>query len=172
MIILLTGPTGCGKTDTSWALLQQFDQMVFLDSDWFASRIPFSWEKEEDVESIYQALSVMLDFYIKKRKQNFVIPITYEMAILYKTFQHYLLKENLKIKGFRLRCSEQELERRIKERDRIHWQKQQELNCMLQVQNDFDRNFTNDAIFKLIDTTTLSERETAIKITDIANNEK
>lgn len=39
MIIILTGPTGVGKTDTSWALLQQFEQLVFLDADWFASRI-------------------------------------------------------------------------------------------------------------------------------------
>ena len=44
MIILLTGPTGVGKTDTSWAIVDQTDRMVFLDCDWFASYTPLSWQ--------------------------------------------------------------------------------------------------------------------------------
>lgn len=170
MIILLTGPTGSGKTDTSWALLQQFEQMIFLDCDWFASRVPFSWEEEQDVESVYRALSSMLDFYIKNENRNFVIPLTYQMAILYQKFNHYFKKENLKIASFRLRCSEHELERRIRERDRNLWQKQQELNDMLEAQNAFDDKFPNNNIFKLIETTELSEHEVAIKIASCLND--
>ena len=64
MIILLTGPTGVGKTDTSWALLQQLSRIVFLDCDWFASKVPFDWKKESDVDSIFQALSLRIDFHI------------------------------------------------------------------------------------------------------------
>lgn len=161
MIILLTGPTGAGKTDTSWALLQQFSQIVFLDCDWFASRIPFSWENETDVESVFHALSLMIDFHIKRNETNFVIPLTFQMAQLFNPYQYYFSKYHLPIYPFRLRCSEQELERRIQERDRVKWQKQQELDGMLQAQNDFDQFFPNNDLFQLIDTTHLSEREVA-----------
>lgn len=161
MIIVLTGPTGTGKTDTSWALLQQSDRMVFLDCDWFASRVPFAWENEADVESVYKALAVMVDFHIKRGEQNFVIPITLEMATLFQKYQTYFASFNLPIKAFRLRCSEQELERRVHERERIPWQKQQELGGIAKAQNDFDMLFPDDEIFKLIDTTHSSEREVA-----------
>jgi chloramphenicol 3-O-phosphotransferase len=57
MIILITGPTGAGKTDTSWALIERAAPMVFLDCDWFAARMPFSWQRPADVESVYQPAS-------------------------------------------------------------------------------------------------------------------
>lgn len=164
MIILLTGPTGTGKTDTSWALLQQYDQMIFLDCDWFASRIPFDWDKDSDVESVFSALSLMIDFYYKKNLKNFVITLTKQMAIRLEKFHHYFAKYEIPIHPFRLRCNEQELERRIRERDRNLWQKQEELNSMLLAQSEFDNQFPNDTLFKLIDTSTLSEREVAVII--------
>lgn len=167
MIILLTGPTGSGKTDTSWALLQQFQNIVFLDCDWFASRVPFDWEK--DLESVYQALSLMIDFHIKRNETHFVITLTLQMAALFEQFKTYFTKHQLPVHAFRLRCIEHELERRIRSRDRILWQKEEELNNMLKHQEDFDRLFPNDEIFKLIDTSTLSEREVAMMITSMAS---
>lgn len=164
MIILLTGPTGTGKTDTSWALLQQFDRMVFLDCDWFASRVPFSWENESDVISVFQSLSLMIEFHLKRGDKNFVIPLTLEMAKLLKKNEIYFSKWNLPIKSFRLRCSEQELAKRIGERNRIEWQKDKELNNFLVAQKRFDLLFPNDDLFKLIDNTQISEDETAIQI--------
>ena len=88
MIIALTGPTGVGKTDTSWALVEQAPPMVFLDCDRFAARIPFSWKLESDVESVYQALSVMLDFHTSRAAARFVIPLTLEMAASYARNGH------------------------------------------------------------------------------------
>jgi thymidylate kinase len=169
MIILLTGPTGSGKTDTSWALLQQLAKIIFLDCDWFASRVPFQWENEADVESVYQSLSLMIEFHINHGEKNFVITLTYEMAILFEKFKTYFSKHPYPIKAFRLRCSEQELERRIRGRDRILWQKQQELNSMLNMQEDFDNSFKDEELFKLIDTTKLSEREVAMLIVSLTN---
>lgn len=164
MIILLTGPTGVGKTDTSWALLQQSSRIVFLDCDWFASRVPFNWKNESDLETIFQALSLLIDFHLKQGNDNFVIPFTLEMAIHWNKYKHHLSNHNLAIFPFRLRCKEHELERRIRERDRNHWQKQEELNGMLKAQTIFDTQFPDNKIFKLIDTTELSEREVALEI--------
>ncbi len=168
MIILLTGPTGAGKTDTSWALLQEIGKIVFLDCDWFASRVPFAWENETDVESVYQSLSLIIEYHKQRGEMNFVIPLTYEMAILFEKFENYFSKHNLPIKAFRLRCGEQELERRIRVRDRILWQKQQELNSMLKMQEDFDNAFTDEKLFRLIDTTSKSETEVALEIVSLA----
>lgn len=164
MIILLTGPTGSGKTDTSWALLQQINPIVFLDCDWFASRIPFNWKNESDVETVFQGLSLMIDFHLKNGNENFVVPLTMEMAFLFNNYKSYFLKFNLEIHAFRLRCNEQELERRIRGRDRIPLQKEEELNGMLEAQASFDDQFPNNQIFKLIDTTKLSELEVAKEI--------
>jgi tRNA A37 N6-isopentenylltransferase MiaA len=38
MIIFLTGPTGVGKTDTSWSLLSLRDGMVFISRSLMTSR--------------------------------------------------------------------------------------------------------------------------------------
>jgi broad-specificity NMP kinase len=164
MIILLTGPTGAGKTDISWALLQQFDRMVFLDCDWFASRVPFAWQNESDVESVFQSLAVMIEFHIKRSEKNFVVTLMLEMAKCFEKYSAYLTRWCLPVKAFRLRCSEQELERRIRGRDRIAWQQQQELSSMLQMQKEFDTLFPTNEIFTLFDTTILSEQEVAARI--------
>jgi adenylate kinase family enzyme len=168
MIIILTGPTGVGKTDTSWALLQQFDQLIFLDADWFASRTPFSWEKEEDIESVFQTLSLMIGYHLNKANKNFIIPIPLPMAKLFQKYKGTLSKWGLPICAIRLSCSEQELERRIKERDRTSWKKQEELRVMLEHQNTFDSLFPDGELFNLVDSTFLSEHEVAIKISEIA----
>lgn len=56
------------------------------------------------------------------------------LFVLLNKYESYFSKFNLAIHAFRLRCAEHELERRIRERDRIHWQKQEELNRMLEAQ--------------------------------------
>jgi diadenosine tetraphosphate (Ap4A) HIT family hydrolase len=130
MIIALTGPTGVGKTDTSWALVEQAPPMVFLDCDWFAARIPFSWKLESDVESVYQALSVMLDFHTSRAAARFVIPLTLEMAASYARNGHYLERFGLPLFRFRLSCSADLLRERVLKRDRNPLQRSWELEAI------------------------------------------
>lgn len=164
MIILLTGPTGSGKTDTSWTLLENVKEMVFLDCDWFASLMPFSWEKESDVEMVYQALSLMIDFYIKKGHENFVITLTAEMALAHQKIDTHFASKNIDLYRFRLRCSEQELLRRISQRDRLETQKQEELKNSIKQQELFDKNFPDNTIFYCIDGTGKTEQQVADQI--------
>jgi hypothetical protein len=74
MIILHTGPTGVGKTDAGWPHGTGAACGV-LDCDWFAAREPFLWKLERDVESVYQALSVMADYHTTREASRFVIPL-------------------------------------------------------------------------------------------------
>lgn len=164
MIILLTGPTGSGKTGTSWALLEIMQELVFLDCDWFASLKPLSWEKESDVEVVYQALSTMIDFHIQKGNKNFVITLTMEMALVYQKYDHYFISKNMKTYPFRLHCNGQELSRRILQRDRIEVQKQQELKNSVVQQELFDKNFPGSTIFYLIEGTGKTEQQVAHQI--------
>src|SRR6187401_1055916 len=97
MIVLLTGPTGVGKTDASWALIELAAPMVFLDCDWFASRIPFSWKSAADVESVYEALSLMVGYHVGRGTTRFVIPLTVEMSLAFKQNRHHLERFDLPI---------------------------------------------------------------------------
>lgn len=169
MIILLTGPTGSGKTDTSWELLKQFDSLVFLDCDWFANFKPFSWNKQSDVELVYAAIATIIMFHTQNQKNNFVVTLTLEMAQRYNHFRTYFEEFGLPIRAFRLTCTLEEAKRRVGLRDRIEAQKLQELeNTRIQLQM-FERLFLADSFFVKIDNTILSEEETAHKIKEIVS---
>ena len=130
MILLITGATGVGKTDTSWALVELAQPMVFLDCDWFAARLPFSWQSESDVESVYQALSVMLEHHTRRAAARFVIPLTPEMATSYSRNGHYLERFQLPLFRFRLSCSAELLRERVLKRDRNPVQRSCELEAI------------------------------------------
>ncbi len=164
MIILLTGPTGVGKTDVSWALVEKSKDLTFLDCDWFASRLPFNWNNARDLESVFQALSIMIDYNISIGNLNFVIPLTIQMARNYSLHSSYFTKHKLSIHKYRLRCDISVLEYRIQSRHRIEAQKKLELKNMVEAQAEFDRLFSDDEIFQLIDTTYKQESEVAKSI--------
>jgi len=125
MIIILTGSTGSGKTDTSWELLKKINNIVFLDCDWFASKVPFCWSNEIDVDKIFESISKMITFNVESDYKNFVVTFTPQMAELYEKYLDHFSKFNMPIYLFRLKCNLQELEKRILKRDRIESQKQQ-----------------------------------------------
>lgn len=164
MIIVLTGPTGVGKTDASWALMELAPPMVFLDCDWFAARVPFSWKLESDVESVYQSLSVMLDYHTRRAAARFVIPLTLEMAVSYVRNRHYLDRFQLPLFHFRLSCSADLLRERVLKRDRNPAQRSWELDVITsQVQTSERLPDT----FIPIDVSAMGEHAVARKILDM-----
>jgi hypothetical protein len=158
MIICITGPTGVGKTDTSWALLDLASPMVFLDCDWFASRVPFSWSSESDVESVYQGISAMLSFYVVRGLRRFVVPLTVEMARAFKRHRHHLDQSGLPIFQFQLVCHDDELRMRISQRDREPGKRLAELAVV----HDQVRHCAGlDSVFPAVDTTQLCDQAVA-----------
>ena len=158
MIILLTGPTGVGKTDTSWAIVGQSEHMVFLDCDWFASYTPFSWREDADVDTVYAAISLMLGFHLRRGAQRFVVPLTIEMAFSFARHRHHFDCHGLPLFLFRLRCSDTTLLQRIAERDRIDSQKRAELDGAIQAQRAFDQLSSE---FDFLDTSALDSEAAA-----------
>lgn len=167
MIIIITGPTGSGKTDASWELLKIFNNMVFFDCDWFAAMQPFSWDKKQDVLMVYQAIAEMINFHKKTGKMRFVVTLTSQMAAAYSEFGHMLHKNEMPVRAFRLRCSDEQLLQRINQRNRVN-KKQEEIQAIKQ-QKFFDTTFKQNTPFMLVDVTNLKEAEVVRKIRTMIN---
>lgn len=167
MIIILTGPTGSGKTNASWEFLKIFNNMAFLDCDWFTAIQPFCWNKKSDVAMVYKAIATMIEFHQKTGKTRFVITMTLEMAELYSEFQSILNPNNLPIRAFRLRCNDAQLITRINLRN--HANKKQEETTALKQQKRFDTACNTNIPFMLVDASNLDTQETVRKIRTMIN---
>ena len=162
MKILITGPTGSGKTDTAWALLEATQDMIFLDCDWFAARRPFSWSEPNDLESVFGGIREQIAFHRKQERTNFVITLTVEMAEAYERHGHYFHDAMDSLHCFRLLCSPAILESRIRNRDRI--QKEEEVTNSEILSARLDSLYGDDTIFTRVDTSKLTSLEVAESI--------
>lgn len=160
-IIVLTGPSGVGKTDTGWAIVEASPSMVFLDCDGFAFRRPFSWDDEADVEAVYESMSLVIGFHRARAAQRFVLTLTLEMAERFGRLQRHLDRHGLPLRLFRLRCDDVVLIARIAQRDRIDSQKQAEQAGAALAQSRSDRLPER---FTRIDTTALESAAVAERI--------
>jgi len=160
MIVFLTGTTGSGKTDTSWALVSLLPELVFLDCDWFASRSPFSWQRGDDVESVYRAIRSQIAFHRGEGRSNFVVTLTLEMAMRFP--ENCDSFGELPIHAFRLVASNDTLRARIIGRDRA--QKAEELENALRQQAELARLSVD--VFTPIETDGLDAQDVATAIVE------
>ena len=167
MIVILTGPIGSGKTATAWGLLKIFNNMVFLDCDWFAAMQPFSWDKKSDVAMIYEIIAKMMDFHEAQGKKRFVITINSQMAALYKEFVYLFIAKKMPVYSFRLRCEDQILIKRIDARNHVN-KKQEEINAIKQ-QKFFDTTFSLVQPFMPVEVGNASESELVRKMRTMMN---
>ena len=113
---------------------------------------------------VYQAIATMIEFYTNIGHENFVITLTSEMALAHHNIDTCFADKNRDIYRFRLRCDQQELQRRISHRDRLEVQKQQELKNSLVQQELFDSEFPSNDIFYQIDGSHKTEQQIALEI--------
>lgn len=167
MIVILTGPIASGKTATAWGLLKIFNNMVFLDCDWFAAMQPFSWDKKSDVAMIYEIIANMIDFHEAQGKKRFVITLNSQMAVVYKEFSHMFASKKMPMYAFRLKCEDKILLKRIDLQNNVN-KKQQEINTIKQ-QKFFDATFPLVQPFMPVEVGNLGQDELVRKIRTMIN---
>jgi broad-specificity NMP kinase len=173
MIILVTGLAGSGKTDTCYAVLalNYFSRITFIESDWFGAKIPFDWTGKSDIESVYQTLSLLIDYNVKRGEENFIISLCMPLLRYYSDFIEYFNK-GMPLQLFCLKCEKNEVIRRIHERGRNPEQKQRELDAVDSDSEYLDKFISHNSLSFEINNTQMSEDQVAAKMIEIIKKEQ
>ncbi len=116
MIIIINGPLGVGKTELSWALLDYFEGGVMLDGDFIGAVKPFEIYDTGRIDYLYQTIHLLVAHHRAHGYQNFVVNYVFEEPQSLGQLRKLLAGLDDDIYAFRLVCSAQEIERRIRKR--------------------------------------------------------
>ena len=128
MIVIINGPLGIGKTETSWELLRLYQNAVMLDGDYIGAVQPFEIYDEARVEYLYQTIRLLVDHHRRHGIQDFIINYVFEHSESLQQLRQMLVDLDDVDYAFRLTCSDHEIERRIQQRnpvsDSLEWELQ------------------------------------------------
>ena len=117
MIIIINGPLGIGKTQTSWALVRHFPRAVMLDADYVAEFHPFDYYNDEHLAYAHATLRVLAAHHLSHGFQHFVINWVFETPFQLERLRRLLADLGLPIYAFQLICAPDEIERRVRRRN-------------------------------------------------------
>ena len=117
MILIINGPLGIGKTQTSWALVRRFPRAVMLDADYVAEFHPFDYYNDEHLAYAHATLRVLAAHHVSHGFQDFVINWVFETPFQLDRLKQLLGDLGLPIYAFRLVCAPDEIERRVRRRN-------------------------------------------------------
>ena len=161
MIVILNGPLGVGKTEVAWKLIEKFDRAVMLDGDYLGAVHPFEIYDQQRVAYLYQTLHHVTAFHVANGWHNFVIDYVFETPDALAQLRHLLADLDDVIYAFRLTCSAEEIDRRIRSRSndpaRLAWESKR----FRELQAIQERNARRGDLGFVIDTTSLSIEEVA-----------
>jgi predicted kinase len=161
MIIIINGPLGIGKTETSWELLNMFDKAAMLDGDHLGAVQPFEIYDDKRIAYLYDTLRLVAGHHYTHGYQNLVINYVFETPESLAELRGLLADLDDEIYTFRLTCSEEEIARRIRQRsnnaENLEWELQR-FRQLTEIQN---ANAQRGDLGFVIDTTRLSAREAA-----------
>ncbi len=166
MFVLINGPLGIGKTETSWELLALFERAVMLDGDYLGAVQPFDLHSPARVDYLYQTLRQAAGWHWQHGYRHFVINYVFEEPASAASLRRLLAELDPEVYTFRLVCAEDEIARRIRQRgahlepDLLEWELQR-AKQLLSIQN---ANALHGDLGYLIDTTQLSARQAAGQI--------
>lgn len=115
-LIVIIGPNGVGKTTTAKKIVEQYDNVAFVDSDWCRVMNPFSFT-ESTKETIANNIYCLLRNYLSCSEINKVV-FTYawhgERKAIYEMAMEKLKNEPIEFKPtiIILKCSKDENEKR------------------------------------------------------------
>jgi hypothetical protein len=159
MIIVINGPLGIGKTETSWQLTQRFMRAVMLDGDYLAAIHPFDHDNPSHLDYAYEVFGLLVSFHRRTGIHDFVLNWVFESPASLQRLQAKLAPLEERMRIYRLVCTLQELE------DRIHQRNLPELPWQLQRGRELHGILEHAAqagdLGYVVDTTHLSITETA-----------
>jgi len=167
MIVIINGPLGIGKTQTSWELLGLFEKAVMLDGDYLGAVQPFTIADPERVDYLYQTLRQTIAWHRQHGYPHFVINYVFEEAASAASLRGMLAELDSEIYTFRLVCAQPEIERRILGRgngdaQNLAWEVARSRE-LVGIQN---ANAIYGDLGYVIDTTHLTTRQAAQQIWD------
>lgn len=126
MIIILNGPLGIGKSTTAWGLVARFEQAVMLDMDYIAAIHPFDFYNPQHLDYCLQTLALLIRHHRAHGYTHFVVNWVFESAALLEQLRTHLADLPLALSVFRLTCTPQVLEQRIRQRNlpNVEWEVQ------------------------------------------------
>ncbi len=164
MIIILNGPLGVGKTETAWALLGRCENGAMLDADYVAALHPFDYYDPADLERAHAALEALMRHHASAGARDFVLNWVFEEPEQLACLRARLEGVTGPSAAFRLRCSPEELERRIRGRSRPSWELWHELKRGRELRGILDRAAKTGNLGDVIETDGLSADEVAARI--------
>jgi GrpB-like predicted nucleotidyltransferase (UPF0157 family)/broad-specificity NMP kinase len=116
MIVIINGPLGVGKTEVSWKLLRMFGRAVMLDGDHVGAVQPFEIYDEGRIAYLYRTLHHLIAFHVANGYRDFVVNYVFETPESLAHLRHLLSDLDDVIYVFRLTCTDDEMERRLRAR--------------------------------------------------------
>ena len=159
MIIIVNGPLGIGKTQTSWALTRCFSRAVMLDADYVAEFHPFDYYNDEHLAYAHATLRVLTAHHLSHGFQDFVINWIFETPLQLERLKQLLADLGPPIHVFRLVCAPDEIERRVRRRNLPDLDF--ELRRSRELVDILDRAALTGDLGTPIDTTSLTAEQTA-----------
>ena len=161
MIVIINGPLGVGKTETSWKLIEYFDKAIMLDGDYIVAARPFEIYSDARIDYLYQTIAHNVEWHVAHGYHNFVVNYVFERPESLAKLRQSLSAYDDVTYAFRLTCATDEFERRIHTRstdpDRLRWESNR-FGELTAIQNE---NAQRGDLGFVIDTTHLSINEVA-----------
>jgi len=116
VILIINGPLGIGKTTIAWYLLEKFRVGVMLDGDYIAAFHPFDHYNPTHLDYAYNTFRVLIAHHLANGIRDFVLNWVFENAARLQQFRQSLEDLVTPVLVYRLTCTPEELERRIRQR--------------------------------------------------------
>ena len=170
MIVIINGPLGIGKTQTSWELLAMFPRAAMLDGDYIGAVQPFEIYDDQRVDYLYETITHMAHYHQQHGYPNIVVNYVFETPESLADLRGRLCAIDDVTYAYRLTCSDEEMERRIRVRfsglthdpDSLAWELQR-FRQLIQIQ---EINARRGDLGYVIDTTSKTARQVAQAIYD------
>ena len=161
MIIIINGPLGVGKTEVAWKLIEKFDRAIMLDGDYLGAVHSFEIYDKQRVAYLYDTICHVARFHVDHGWHNFVVNYVFETPDSLAQLRHALYEIDNETHAYRLTCSPEEIERRLRSRssdpDRLAWESRR----FRELQAIQGANARRGDLGLVIDTTGLSSEEVA-----------